>query len=59
MSFWNDELTQETLETVEVLTVFLKNDAAAAWGPSQVHRFEAIERILRGEVDHASHHLSW
>jgi hypothetical protein len=42
--------TQETLKTVEILTVFLKNDEAAAWGPSQVHiRFEAIERILPAE----------
>jgi hypothetical protein len=42
--------TQETLKTVEILTVFLKNDEAAGWGPSQVHiRFEAIERILPAE----------
>lgn len=42
--------TQETLKTVEILTVFLKNDEAAAWGPSQVHiRFEAVERMLPAE----------
>lgn len=36
--------------------MFLKNDEAAAWGPSQVHiRFEGIERILPSEkstIDH-------
>ena len=48
--------TQETLKTVEVLTVFLKNDVAAAWGPSQVHiRFEAIERILPAEKSIMNH----
>jgi len=42
--------TKETLQSVEILTVFLKNDEAIAWGPSQVHiRFEAIERILPAE----------
>src|SRR5439155_13296813 len=42
--------TKETLQRVEILTVFLKNEDALAWGPSQVHiRFEAIERILPAE----------
>lgn len=42
--------TKETLQSVEILTVFLKNDEAIGWGPSQVHiRFEAIERILPAE----------
>lgn len=42
--------TKETLKTVEILTVFLKNDDALGWGPSQVHiRFEAVERILPAE----------
>lgn len=48
--------TQETLKTVEVLTVFLKNDEAAAWGPSQVHiRFEAIDRLLPAEKSTMHH----
>jgi hypothetical protein len=48
--------TQETLQTVEVLTVFLKNDAAAVSGPAQVHiRFEAIERILPAEKSTMDH----
>ena len=48
--------TKETLQTVEILTVFLKNDEAAAWGPSQVHiRFEAIERILPAEKSIMNH----
>ena len=48
--------TRETLETVEVLTVFLKNDEAAASGPSQVHiRFEAIDRILPAEKSNIDH----
>jgi hypothetical protein len=42
--------TREVLKRVEILTVFLKNEEAAGWGPSQVHiRFEAIERILPAE----------
>jgi hypothetical protein len=42
--------TRETLKTVEVLTVFLKNEEAEIRGPSQVHiRFEAIERIHPAE----------
>ena len=42
--------TRQTLQCVEVLTVFLKNEEAAALGPSQVHiRFEAIDRILPAE----------
>ena len=42
--------TKETLKTVEILTVFLKNEEAEPRGPSQVHiRFEAIERILPAE----------
>ena len=48
--------TQETLKTVEVLTVFLKNDEAAASGPSQVHiRFEAIEHIHPAEKSTLDH----
>lgn len=48
--------TKETLKTVEILTVFLKNDPEAVRGPSQVHiRFEAIERILPAETS-VMHH---
>jgi hypothetical protein len=48
--------TKETLKRVEILTVFLKNEAAAGHGPSQVHiRFEAVERILPSEKSILSH----
>lgn len=48
--------TKETLKTVEILTVFLKNDAEVTRGPSQVHiRFEAIEIILPAETS-VMHH---
>ncbi len=51
--------TKHVLKRVEILTVFLKNDAAAAWGPAQVHiRFEAIDRILPAETS-IMHHTIW
>lgn len=51
--------TKETLKRVEILTVFLKNDDALGWGPSQVHiRFEAVERILPSEKS-IMHHTIW
>jgi hypothetical protein len=51
--------TKETLKSVEILTVFLKNEDALGWGPSQVHiRFEAVERILPAEKS-IMHHTIW
>src|SRR5712664_108450 len=51
--------TKETLKSVEILTVFLKNEEASGWGPSQVHiRFEAVERILPAEKS-IMHHTIW
>ena len=51
--------TKETLKGVEILTVFLKNEDASGWGPSQVHiRFEAVERILPAEKS-IMHHTIW
>lgn len=51
--------TKETLKSVEILTVFLKNEEASAAGPSQVHiRFEAVERILPAEKS-IMHHTIW
>ena len=53
------ELTNATtkpLQRVEVLTVFLKNEETAAYGPAQVHiRFEGVERILPSEKSILSH----
>lgn len=51
--------TRQTLQQVEVLTVFLKNEESAGYGPSQVHiRFEALERILPAEKS-IVHHSIW
>ena len=48
--------TKQTLKSVEVLTVFLKNEESLGAGPSQVHiRFEAIERILPSEKSVLAH----
>ena len=48
--------TKQTLKRVEILTVFLKNEEAFGYGPSQVHiRFEAVERILPAEKSLLSH----
>ncbi|HKP37362.1 MAG TPA: hypothetical protein VJT71_10920 [Pyrinomonadaceae bacterium] len=48
--------TKHTLKHVEILTVFLKNEEAAAAGPSQVHiRFEAVERMLPAEKSIVQH----
>ena len=47
--------TDRTLKCVEVLTVFLKDEAPGG-GPSQAHiRFDAIERILPTEKSIMSH----
>ena len=51
--------TKQVLKQVEILTVFLKNDDALGWGPSQIHiRFEAVERILPSEKS-IMHHTIW
>ncbi len=51
--------TREVLKRIEILTVFLKNEEASAFGPSQVHiRFEAVERILPSEKS-IMHHTIW
>jgi hypothetical protein len=48
--------TDHTLKCVEVLTVFLKDEATPGGGPSQAHiRFDAIERILPTEKSVISH----
>jgi len=48
--------TKETLKSVEILTVFLKNEEGLGVGPSQVHiRFEAVERILPSEKSILAH----
>jgi hypothetical protein len=48
--------TKHTLKRVEILTIFLKNEETAAFGPSQVHiRFEAVERILPEQKSIMSH----
>lgn len=51
--------TKQVLKRVEILTVFLKNEDASGWGPSEVHiRFDAIERILPSEKS-IMHHSIW
>src|SRR5258707_15639109 len=48
--------TNETLDCVEVLTVFLKDEVTPGGGPSQAHiRFDAIERILPTEKSIMTH----
>jgi hypothetical protein len=48
--------TKHTLNQVEILTVFLKNEETAAAGPSQVHiRFEAVDRMLPAEKSIVPH----
>ena len=48
--------THDALKGVEILTVFLKDQATLGAGPSQAHiRFEAIERILPEEKSILSH----
>lgn len=42
--------TDRTLKSIEVLTVFLKDEVTPGGGPSQAHiRFDVIERILPTE----------
>lgn len=48
--------TNQTLKSVEILTVFLKDEETQGGGPSQAHiRFDAIERILPSEKSILAH----
>jgi hypothetical protein len=48
--------TEVTLKTVEILTVFLKDEVTPGGGPSQAHiRFEAVSAIQPGENVVLSH----
>lgn len=50
--------TKEVVKSVEILTVFLKNEDATSVGPSQVHiRFEGVERILPAEKSIMPHSI--
>ena len=48
--------TEQTLKSIEVLTVFLKDEETPGGGPSQAHiRFEALNSILPQEKALLSH----
>jgi hypothetical protein len=48
--------TEETLKSIEILTVFLKDESTAGGGPSQAHiRFDAIKCIKPREKAILSH----
>jgi hypothetical protein len=48
--------TDETLKSIEVLTVFLKDEETAGGGPSQAHiRFDAVRSMQPGEKAVLSH----
>ena len=48
--------TDVTLKTVEILTVFLKDEVTPGGGPSQAHiRFDAVNAIRPGEIVVLSH----
>ena len=48
--------TQQTLKSVEILTIFLKNEESTPAGPAQVHiRFDSVESILPAEKSVFSH----
>lgn len=48
--------TDQTLKSVEILTVFLKDEVTPGGGPSQAHiRFEAVDSILPKEKALLSH----
>lgn len=48
--------TDQTLKSIEILTVFLKDEETPGGGPSQAHiRFEAVERILPQQKSVLSH----
>src|SRR5713226_4806335 len=49
-------VTDQTLKSIEILTVFLKDEESPGGGPSQAHiRFEAIARILPKEKSVLAH----
>jgi len=49
-------VTDQTLKSIEILTVFLKDEETPGGGPSQAHiRFEAIERVLPKQKTVLSH----
>jgi len=49
-------VTDHTLRSVEVLTVFLKDEETPGGGPSQVHiKFEAVNSILPQETAILAH----
>ncbi len=51
--------TDRTLKSIEILTVFLKDEVTPGGGPSQAHiRFDAIERILPNETS-VMPHRTW
>ena len=51
--------TDRTLKSVEILTVFLKDEVTPGGGPSQAHiRFDAIERMLPNETS-VMPHRTW
>jgi hypothetical protein len=48
--------TEKTLRSIEILTVFLKNEETPGGGPSQAHiRFDAIESMQPKETAVLSH----
>jgi hypothetical protein len=48
--------TDETLKSIEVLTVFLKDEETAGGGPSQAHiRFDPVRSMQPGEKAVLSH----
>src|SRR5207253_8299997 len=48
--------TDQTLKSIEILTVFLKDEETPGGGPSQAHiRFETIDRVLPQEKSVLSH----
>jgi hypothetical protein len=48
--------TEQTLKSIEILTVFLKDEETPSGGPSQAHiRFDAIKSMLPKETAVLSH----
>ena len=48
--------TEQTLKSIEILTVFLKDEETPGGGPSQTHiRFDAIKSMLPKETAVLSH----
>ncbi|MGH9906832.1 MAG: hypothetical protein ACRD8U_14770 [Pyrinomonadaceae bacterium] len=49
-------VTQNTLKSIEILTVFLKDEETPGGGPSQAHiRFDAVKSMQPGEKAVLSH----